>query len=73
MPENAPCPPLGSWPEEKPVPLDHPELPGPVREAVQALWQPGDSLHRVPCRRVVEWWLLDVDGNLVEAFWLEDR
>lgn len=60
-----------------------PAVPPGVRAAVLARWQPGDSLWRCPRRAgrqgwfsstpriVIEWWLLDAGGDLVEAFWEE--
>ncbi|MDF1485119.1 hypothetical protein PY257_07980 [Ramlibacter sp. H39-3-26] len=53
-----------------------------MRQAVLALMQPGDQLWR--CLRmsgrqglfglgashpIVEWWLVDADGELAQAFW----
>lgn len=63
---------IGQWDEHVPIPLDHELVPAAIRAGVEARWEPGDSLHRVPTRDGVEWWLLDADGQLVEAFWLGD-
>ena len=65
--------------------MNSPEVPAPVRTRVLALAQPGDQLWRCPRlsaprgvlgilgvgRRdvVIEWWLLDAHGGLIEAFW----
>jgi len=58
-----------------------PQVPANVRAAVMRRWQPGDSLWRCPRlgRRkswfsserkvVIEWWLLDANGELIDAFW----
>ena len=58
-----------------------------LRAGVLALMQPGDQLWRCPRRSaprgllgvlgvgprtmVTEWWLLDAQGELIEAFWEE--
>jgi hypothetical protein len=60
-----------SWPEEVPIPWDHPLVPGPISLAVCELGQPGDLLHRVPTKNGVEWWLFDAQGELIEALWLD--
>jgi hypothetical protein len=60
-----------SWPEEVPIPWDHPLVPGPISLAVRELGQPGDLLHRVPTKSGVEWWLFDFQGELIEALWLD--
>lgn len=72
---------------DRPVALDDPEVPDVVREAVQRDAQPGDVLWRcvrleAPSGvlavlgwgrrpRVVEWWLLSAEGELVKAYWLD--
>ncbi|MEI8573077.1 hypothetical protein U737_05345 [Methylomonas sp. LW13] len=58
------------WPEDAPVPLDHPEIPPLILEAVLQYWQPGYVLHRMVTKQGLEWWLLDTEGGLIEAFWL---
>lgn len=71
--------------EDRLVDLHSPEVPAAVRAKVQALAQPGDHLWRSPRRSaprgllgilgvgqrdvVIEWWLLDAQGELIEAFW----
>jgi len=59
------------WPEETPIPLDHPAIPELIREAVLQYWQPGYALHRMVTKQGLEWWLLDPEGGLIEAFWLD--
>jgi hypothetical protein len=59
------------WREDEPIPLDHPLVPPPIALAVRQIFQPGDALHRVPTNKGLEWWLLDSNGELIEAFWLE--
>ena len=65
--------------------LHSPEVPASIRARVQAMAQPGDQLWRCPRQSaprglfgvlgvgprdaVIEWWLLDADGELLEAFW----
>ena len=71
--------------EDRPVDPHAPEVPPGVRQAVLALMRPGDQLWRCPRisgRRgflglragvhIVEWWLVDAQGDLIEAFWAED-
>ena len=71
--------------EDRPVDVHAPEVPASVRQAVLAIAQPGDQLWRCPRRSaprgplgilgmgprgvVIEWWLLDAGGDLIEAFW----
>jgi hypothetical protein len=69
--------------EDRRVDLDDPAVPSGVRAAALRLWQPGDSLWRCPRlggrkswfsterKVVIEWWLEDADGELIEAFWEE--
>ncbi|MDP2770572.1 MAG: hypothetical protein Q8O81_12155 [Giesbergeria sp.] len=73
--------------EDRLVDLHSPEVPPTVRARVLALAQPGDQLWRCPRRSaprgllgilgvgqrdvVIEWWLLDAQGELIEAFWEE--
>ncbi|HIJ23745.1 MAG: hypothetical protein HON68_11020 [Gammaproteobacteria bacterium] len=58
------------WPEEQPIPLDHPLVPEEIRVAVMEYLSLGDQLHRVPTDSGVEWWLLDDEGELIDAFWV---
>jgi len=67
--------------ENRRVDPGDPQVPENVRAAVLRLWQPGDSLWRCPRlgRRkswfsserkiVIEWWLLDANGEVIDAFW----
>ena len=73
--------------EDRQVDPQAPEVPHGIREAVQARLQPGDTFWRCPRssaaqgplglfgigRRevVIEWWLIDADGQLIETFWEE--
>lgn len=58
------------WPEDQPIPLNHSLVPDEIRNAVLELLSEGDELHRVPTDDRIEWWLLDDEGELTEAFWL---
>ena len=71
--------------EDRPVNPHSPEVPPAVRAKVLTMAQPGDQLWRCPRRSaprglfsvlgvgprdaVIEWWLLDAQGELIEAFW----
>ena len=71
--------------EDRPVNPHSPEGPPTIRAKVLAMAQPGDQLWRCPRRSaprglfsvlgvgprdaVIEWWLLDAQGELIEAFW----
>lgn len=71
--------------EDRPVNPHSPEVPPTIRAKVLAMAQPGDQLWRCPRRSaprglfsvlgvgprdaVIEWWLLDAQGELIEAFW----
>ncbi len=73
--------------EDRLVALDDPALPPEVREKVQRDARPGDVLWRCVRQgaptgplavlgwghrpRVVEWWLMSAEGDLIEAYWLE--
>lgn len=73
--------------EDRQVALDSPEVPAAIRAKVQAMAQPGDALWRCPRRSaprgmlgivgigqrdvVIEWWLHDAQGTLIEVFWEE--
>mgnify|MGYP006909084227 CR=1 FL=1 len=59
------------WPEEVPIPLDHPLVPEPIFVAISEMYELGDTLHRVPTATGVEWWLFNAEGELIEGFWLE--
>lgn len=58
------------------------EVPALVRQAALKLMRPGDTLWRCPrlgaaagmfgsggLETVIEWWLLDIQGDLIEVFW----
>ena len=65
--------------------VHNPVVPQSIRTRVLAMAQPGDQLWRCPRLSaprgvlgilgvgqrdvVIEWWLLDAQGELIEAFW----
>lgn len=67
--------------EDRRVDVRSPEVPPGIRAAVLPLWGKGFTLWRCPRtargrwlglgprRIVIEWWLEDADGELIEAFW----
>ena len=73
--------------EDRLVDINSPEIPPGIRAKAQAMAQPGDQLWRCPRLAaprgllgivgvgprdvVIEWWLLDAKGELIEAFWEE--
>lgn len=57
-----------AWPSQQPIPINHPLVPNEVRNAVSSTAKT-NQLYRVVTPSVVEWWLLDVDGELVNIFW----
>ena len=70
--------------EDRPVDVHSPEVPAGIRARVLQMMQPGDQLWACPRRgpprgllglgprgAVIEWWLLDAQGELIEAFWEE--
>ena len=73
--------------EDRQVDVHAAEVPPGVRQAALARMAPGDTLWRCPRlgpprgalsllgvgqqSTVIEWWLLDAEGELIEAFWEE--
>ena len=68
--------------DDRAVDVNASDIPPGVRQAVLELMNPGDTLWRCPRakggkglfnlrpqRVVVEWWLVDQHGGLIEAFW----
>ena len=71
--------------EDRLVDVHNPVVPQSIRTRVLAMAQPGDQLWRCPRLSaprgalgllgvgprdvVIEWWLLDAQGELIEAFW----
>lgn len=71
--------------EDRLMDLHSPEVPPAIRARVLAMAQPGGELWRCPRRSaprgllgivgvgprdaVIEWWLLDAQGALIDAFW----
>ena len=71
--------------EDRLVDVNAAEVPPSVRQAVLAIMQPGDQLWCCPRMSgrqgllglggpsypIIEWWLTDAEGELIEAFWEE--
>ncbi len=71
--------------EDRLVDVHNPVVPQSIHTRVLAMAQPGDQLWRCPRLSaprgvlgilgvgqrdvVIEWWLLDAQGELIEAFW----
>ena len=71
--------------EDRQVDVQSAEVPAGIRAAALSRWQLGHSLWRCPRLSaprgplgilgigqrsvVIEWWQLDADGDLVEAYW----
>lgn len=70
-------------PQDRQVSFTDPSIPASIRAAVAPLVRPGHTLWRCPRHRspgstalpahrpdvLIEWWLLDASGELVESFW----
>ncbi len=55
------------------IKIEHDDLiPVQIQLAVNEIKNDGDQLSRVETDDGIEWWLLDREGELIEAFWLED-
>jgi len=65
-------PPLAEWPEDEPVPLNHPELQPAILEAARSIYESFDTLHRIVTDNGIEWWLFNADSELIETFWIEN-
>ena len=75
----------GGHGEDRLVDVHNPVVPQSIRTRALATAQPGDQLWRCPRLSaprgvlgilgvgprdvVIEWWLLDAQGELIEAFW----
>ncbi|MBN8558178.1 MAG: hypothetical protein LCH72_03475 [Proteobacteria bacterium] len=70
--------------EDRLVDVHSPEVPAGIRDRVLQQMQPGDHLWCCPRRGprrgllglgertvMIEWWLLDAQGELIDAFWEE--
>lgn len=71
--------------EDRQIDVNSPEVPPAIRTKVLTMAQPGDQLWRCPRLSaprgtlgilgvglrdvVIEWWLLDAQGELIEAIW----
>jgi hypothetical protein len=61
-----------AWSSQQPIPIDHPLVPNEVREAL-GITANTSRLYRVVSASIVEWWLLDLDGELLNIFWQGGR
>jgi hypothetical protein len=61
-----------AWSSQLPIPIDHPLVPNEVRNALGRTANT-DRLYRVVTPSIVEWWLLDLDGELLNIFWQGGR
>jgi len=50
--------------------LDDPRIPLPIRQDVAKIARAGNELYFSDTDKGGEWWLLDDEGELIEAFWL---
>jgi len=50
--------------------LDDPRIPLSIRQQLASIAGPGDALYFAETAQGGEWWLLDDEGELIEAFWL---
>ncbi len=60
------------WSSQKPIPVDHPLVPQAVRKAVSRANKPS-RLYRVNTHTMVEWWLMDLHGDLLNIFWMDGK
>jgi len=51
--------------------LDDPRIPPAILRDVLSMYSEDDTLFYADTDEGGEWWLIDSDDNLVEAFWLE--
>jgi hypothetical protein len=57
-----------AWSSQQPIPIDHPLVPYAVRTAVSGTAST-NRLYRVVSSSMVEWWLMDINGELLNIFW----
>jgi hypothetical protein len=60
------------WSSQKPIPLNHPLVPQEIRKAVSKSAK-SSQLYRVNTLTIVEWWLMDLDGDLLNIFWMNGK
>jgi len=63
---------LMHWSSQTPIPLNHSLVPHEVRKAVKNSPKPG-RLYRVNTLTIVEWWLMDMEGDLLNIFWIDGK
>lgn len=52
--------------------LDGPRIPEGIRERMRTMAGPGWTVSFADTLQGGEWWLFDSDGELAEAFWIEE-
>jgi hypothetical protein len=60
------------WSSQHPIPLNHPLVPDQIRDAVTKSAKP-NQLYRVTTLSIIEWWLMDLDGDLLNIFWMDGK
>jgi hypothetical protein len=61
-----------AWSSQQPIPIDHPQVPNAIRNALSRTAET-NRLYRVVTPSIVEWWLLDNDGELLNIFWQDGK
>ena len=56
---------------DTPIALHDARLPAQVLALAQSFGTQAACVHRVQTDRGIEWWLMDHDGDLLEALWFE--
>ena len=61
-----------AWSSQQPIPINDPLVPNEVRNALSSTAET-NRLYRVVTPSIVEWWLLDFDGELLNIFWQDGK
>ena len=61
-----------AWSSQQPIPINDPLVPNEVRNALSSTAET-NKLYRVVTPSIVEWWLLDFDGELLNIFWPDGK
>lgn len=51
-----------------PIAINDPNIPQAIRGSILEYYESGDGLFAVQTYTVLEWWLIDLHGDLKEAF-----
>lgn len=62
---------LPEWDEQE-FALDDPRIPAVIREDIHTMAGPGWTVFFADTDLGGEWWLFDANGELAEAFWIEE-